>query len=175
MVRKNLSPYPDTLPSFFAKDVDMRAKLYHYLSKKNQLSLFPAEYKTPIKLAEAKLNGLGNNNPDTFALVAGRPFILQQDSGTVYFYKVKWKKADPWKWAMVGMKPAEKAGEWALDYDELDKATRQKLDDAKPVDEQIDTLLKETLYGKRPSVKSFYRDGGGYDDEYSQVLRGVRH
>ncbi|MEO7310279.1 MAG: TraB/GumN family protein [Chitinophagaceae bacterium] len=157
MIRKKLSPYPDSLLNFFAADEKIRRRLYNFLNNENQLEKFPKAYSQPLDMAKSRLAAMGSSKPDTVAYVGLRSFDWKAKRGEMYFFKYKMKKEDKWKWAMVGLLPGDKKATWATD-DSFDELLKRKVDEGKKTDEQMNTILKETLYSQRPSATNFYKE-----------------
>ncbi|MES2772817.1 MAG: TraB/GumN family protein [Bacteroidota bacterium] len=166
MIRKKNHQYPDSLSGFFARDEKIRRRLYNFLNTQDQLEKFPKAYLGTLDLARSRMAALGSGKPDTVSYVGLRPFDWERKKGEMYFFKYKMKKEDKWKWAMVGMLPGNKKATWDVD-DSFDKMLKRRVETDKTIDEQMDIILKETLYSQRQSAKNFYRDN---DNERSFLL-----
>ena len=74
----------------------------------------------------------------------------------VYFFKYKEERDDNfWKLASVGMQP-EKQDSIDIKNDDFNDDNERKLDNNKPVKEQLETMLKELLNSKRDGATEFY-------------------
>ena len=180
-------PVADSVLASFAADDAFRYELYADLRDMKELRRFPAASDSPLELGRSKLKNLSSYyNVDTLVFLDKRAAVYKRRNGFIYFFKYKNDKDDGnWKLATVGLVPAngkafeftdggeqdaEKksyfpgiSGERKSDFDFTD-LTSTKLENDEPVSDQLDKLLKRTLYAKRKSAAQFY-DDRSYDED----------
>lgn len=161
LLLRNNKPVPDSLWNYFASMDDYRSDLYDDLDEINQLNKFPSLYKNQADLARSALvNSRSYNKVDTLVYLDKLPVNDKGDKGWVYFYKYKDKRDDvAWELATSGLQP-ENLKAVSTD-DEFTSFRQDNLDEDKPVKEQLEKLLKEMLYSKHKSARSFYMSGYG--------------
>ena len=168
----------DSLLIFYAADDEYRIDLYRSLKKVKLLNLFPAKYNNQLDLVKSALvNSSSYQKYDTLAFLEKMPVTYKNKKGLVYFYKYKNKKEEKkWKIVSFGMQP-ENGKEF--NEDNYDFATTNsysydrgegdnKLDETKPVKEQLQKLLKTMLYKMHSSAAKFYT--GGYTNEDNDII-----
>jgi hypothetical protein len=115
------------------------------------------------------------NKYDTLVLLDKIQTSYKNKKGLVYFYKYKNKKTDKkWKIVSFGLQP-ENAKEFDDDNDDFTSASSysygreddNKLDEEKPVKEQLLKKLKTMQYQKHSSAARFYDNT--YDD-YKDII-----
>ena len=81
-----------------------------------------------------------------------------------------------WKLATVGMQP-ENESEIDTDNTEFSSKEDRKLDPDKPEMEQMQKILKELLFSKRPSASEFYDAAGEniYKKYLSEIVKRRRY
>lgn len=157
---------PDTMTSFFAKDIETRSTLYNNLYDDSLVQNFPKAFATPTLIADSRLRKTLEQKPDSFVLVGKRPATLQGKKGEVFVYKYRNKKENSlWRWAVIGMVPTDTLITNRADL-QLDIADAGFLKTGKPEKEEVDRLVKEALNGTRPCAESFYRQNDRYNNRY---------
>ncbi len=177
LLLRNKKPVPDSLLNMYAADDAYRLNLYRKLKKAKLLDKFPAKYNNQADLVKSAL--LGNtsyyNKYDTLVLLDKLPAAYKDKKGVVYFYKYKTKKTDKkWKIVSFGLQP-ENAKEFDDDNDDFTSSggysygreDDNRLDEEKPVKEQLQQKLKIMLYKMHMSAKRFYDNS--YDD-YKDII-----
>jgi hypothetical protein len=118
---------------------------------------------------------MNSSSYDTIALLEKEPVSYKNKKGVVYFFKYKNKKEEKkWKILSYGMQP-ENVKEFDDDNDDFtsensysySRSEDTRLDETKPVKEQLQKLMKTMLYKMHRSAKQFYNGRG---DAYNDVL-----
>ena len=167
LLLKNKKTVPDTLLKYYAKMDEYRYNLYEDLAKNKLHHLYPLSNFNLVDLAKSKLLSqyTGYNRPDTVVYIDKLPLTYKEKKGFVYFFKYKSKKEDnSWKIATVGLVPAdgksfqfESKEDDDVNYD-FTTLTNTKIDNTKPLKQQLEKELKKQLYSKRESAAQFYTD-----------------
>jgi uncharacterized protein YbaP (TraB family) len=170
---------PDSLFTQFAAIDKYRSELYKDLEKMKMLDKFPAAHKNQLSIARSMLAGTGTryDRMDTVAFVEKLPVAYEGKKGFVYFFKYKRMRDDAaWQVASVGMQP-EKLTEIDIDNDDFTVREERKLDNDKPVKEQLELMLKEMVYSRRSSASMFYegRDYSLYKNYLSEMVKNQRY
>lgn len=158
LLLRNNKPVPDSLFTKFAKADEYRSDLYKALKDAKKLDRFPAAYKTQEQIARSLLqnNGSYYGKPDTLVPLTRLPVTYKTKQGWVYFYKYREERDDSyWKLASVGMQPMN-ADSIDAENDDFTEVNGRRLDAAKPLQEQLQKMLKELLNAKRSSASDFY-------------------
>lgn len=177
LLLRNKKAVPDSLLLSYATDDDYRISLYRRLKKAKLLDKFPAKYNTQADLVKSALVSSTSyyNRYDTLVLLDKLVTAYKGKKGVVYFYKYKTKKTDKkWKVVSFGMQP-ENAKEFDDDNDEFSSSggysygreDDNKLDEEKPVREQLLKKLKTMQYQKHSSAAKFYDNTY---DEYKDII-----
>lgn len=177
LLLRNKKPVSDSLLLSYAADDDYRISLYRRLKKIKMLDRFPAKYNTQAELVKSALmsNTSSYNRYDTLVLLDKLPASYKDKKGVVYFYKYKNKKTEKkWKVVSFGLQP-ENAKEFDDDNDEFassggysyGREEDNKLDEEKPVKEQLLKKLKTMQYQKHSSAARFYDNTY---DEYKDII-----
>jgi hypothetical protein len=115
---------------------------------------------------------------DTLVYLDKLPVQYEDKKGVVYFYKYKRMRDDvEWQLISVGMQP-EKADEIDMDNDDFTNTSdERKLDNSKPVKEQLQRMLKEMLYARHNSAAYFYeaRSYSMYKNYLSEMIKNRRY
>ncbi|MFN8252729.1 MAG: TraB/GumN family protein [Ferruginibacter sp.] len=177
LLMRNKKAVPDSLLNGYAADEHYRIVLYRKLKKAKLLDRFPAQYFSQAGLVKSALlaNTSYYNKYDTLVLLDKLPAVSNGKKGLVYFYKYKTKKTDKkWKIVSFGLQPEN---EKAFDDDNDDFASAasysynrdddNKLDEEKPVREQLEQKLKTMLYKMHKSAARFYDNSL---DEYKDII-----
>jgi Uncharacterized protein conserved in bacteria len=178
LVRNN-QPVPDSLFSKYAKEDKYRSELYEDLLKMNKLARFPKQYKNQLAMARSLLTrSLSSYEKlDTLAYLDKLPVSYEHKKGFVYFFKYKRMRDDiTWQLASVGMQP-EKADQVNIDNDDFTSNDDRKLQNDKPLKEQLHKMLKEMLYARRSSASVFYdaRSYSMYRNYLSEMVKSQRY
>jgi hypothetical protein len=113
------------------------------------------------------------NKYDTIVLLEKMPVSYKGKKGVVYFYKYKNKKeGQKWKIVSYGLQP-ENVKEFDDDNDDFvadnsysyGRSNDNKLDETKPVKEQLQKIVRTTLYKMHSSAAQFYDSGYGADED----------
>ncbi|HEU4472348.1 MAG TPA: TraB/GumN family protein [Flavisolibacter sp.] len=158
LLLRNNRPVADSLFSMFAKLDTYRGSLYSDLVKMKKESLFPEAFKTQELMARSNIatSRDGYGLPDTLVYAGRLQASYKQKKGFVYFFKYKKMRDDPhWQLAAGGLYPE---GEVWVDEEKIDLVELEgyKLDGNRPVQEQMDNMLREMLIRKRASATDFY-------------------
>jgi hypothetical protein len=123
-----------------------------------KLDKFPVAFKKQELIARSLLVNSGEvyGKFDTLVYVDKLPVSYKNKKGFVYFFKYKRMKDDAsWELASVGMQP-ESMSEVDVENDHFTELEKRKLENDKPVREQLEKVLKELLYAKHVSAYGFY-------------------
>jgi uncharacterized protein YbaP (TraB family) len=175
----NKQPVPDSLFMKFAGLDKYRSELYKDLQALKMAEKFPARYKNQLDITRSLLSdGLEDYRKlDTVAYVDKLPVTYKGKKGFVYFYKYKRMRDDAtWQLATVGMQP-EKLNEVDVENDAFTSQEERKLENDKPVKEQLAEVLKEMIYAKRKSAEEFYeaRNYRLYKGYMSEMVKNRRY
>jgi uncharacterized protein YbaP (TraB family) len=184
LLLRNKKPVPDSLLNFFAADDEYRIGLYRKLKKAGLLAKFPARYNNQPDLVKSALVSIADayNKYDTLVLLEKVPVSYKNKKGLVYFYKYKNKKEEKkWKIVSYGLQP-ENAREFDDDNDDFIAGNSysygsnndNKLDEAKPVQEQLQKIIKTALYKMHSSAAKFYSSGYNDDDDMTDRIKTNR-
>jgi hypothetical protein len=170
---------PDSLFRFFAQNDKYRSELYGDLQKMKKLDKFPAAEKNQLAITRSMLLSSSGRYEglDTVAFIDKLPVTYENKKGWIYFFKYKRMRDDAaWQIASIGMQP-EKPGEIDIDNDEFFLREEYKLENDKPVKDQLQQILKEMLYGKRSSASQFYvaRNYCLYKNYLSEMVKNQRY
>jgi hypothetical protein len=181
LMLKNKKPYPDSLLTYFAGIDDYRYKLYSDLKELKLSAKFPSSYNNHLDLAKAALlDKQVYQKPDSVVYLDRLQTEYLGKKGYIYFFKYRAKKDDiGWLLACVGLVPENpKEFEFGNTKDEMPlyskyrlyssgynkydftEFTTTKIDEEKPIDEQLRKQLKKLLYSRRKSGKMFYNEYG---------------
>ena len=182
LLLRNKKNIPDTLLNFYAASDEYRIELYRQLKKAKLLDKFPLKYNNQLDLVKSALvNSSSYQKYDTLALLEKMPVAYKNKKGVVYFFKYKNKKEEKkWKIVSYGLQP-ENTKEFDDDNDDLTSVSsysygsneNNKLDETKPVKEQLQKLLKVMLYKMHSSASAFYNSGYNYSE--SDVIVAPRY
>jgi len=181
LLLRNKKPLADSLLNAYAADEAYRIDLYRRLKAAKMLDKFPAKYNTQLDLVKSAIaNTSTYNKYDSLVLLEKMPVQYNNKKGVVYFFKYKNKKEEKqWKILSYGLQPDN-----AKDFDEENDDfvttasytygpnANNKLDDGKPVKEQLQKLLKNMLYKMHPSAEMFF--GSGYDDDNDVLTERIK-
>jgi uncharacterized protein YbaP (TraB family) len=157
LVRNN-KPVPDSLFQKFASLDEYRSDLYRDLQKMKKIEKFPIAFKKQELIARSLLinSGALYGKLDTLVLVDKLPLTYKNQKGFVYFFKYKRMKDDiSWELGSVGMQP-EDISLVDVENDDFTELEKRKLENDRPIREQLEKVLKELLYEKRTSASGFY-------------------
>jgi len=186
LLLRNKKHVQDSLLNFYAADEDYRIDLYRELKKAKLQDKFPAMYNNQLDLVKSALINISSYEKyDTLALLDKIPLNFKNKKGVVYFFKYKNKKEEKkWKIASFGLQP-ENAKEFDDDNDDFTSANSysygrsevSKLDETKPVKEQLQKLLKTMLYKMHSSAAEFYngRDNDSDMDILTERIKTNRY
>ncbi len=164
LLLRNNKPVPDSLFQKFAALDEYRSELYADLKKMKKADKFPAAYKKQELMARSMLISSSDNygKLDTLIYLDKLPTTYKNKKGYVYFFKYKRMKDDvSWQIASAGLQP-ENASEVEVDNEDFVEMDNRKIENDKPLHEQLEKTLKELLYSKHPSASSFY-EGRSYN------------
>jgi hypothetical protein len=176
LLLRNKKTVADSLLNMYAADENYRIRLYRKLKKAKLMAHFPAKYNNQADLVKSALMSSTSyyNSYDTLVLLDKLVTSYKDKKGVVYFYKYKTKKTDKkWKLVSFGLQP-ENAKEFDDTSDEFnsggynyDRDDDNKLDEEKPVKEQLLKKLKTMQYQKHSSAARFYDNTY---DEYKDII-----
>jgi uncharacterized protein YbaP (TraB family) len=161
LLLRNNRTVPDSLLMKYAKVDEYRAMLYKDLLEMKKINLFPAAYKTQQLIAQSLLVNDPSyySKPDTMVYLDRLKVTYRDSAGWVYFFKYREQRDDNyWKIASVGMQP-QNADSIDIYNDDFTNMADHKLDNDKPVKQQLEKLLRQELYSKRSSATEFYESG----------------
>ena len=158
---------------------EYRSDLYGDLKKINKQDKFPLAYKKQELIARSLLISSSDyyGKLDTLVFLDKLPVTYRNKNGYVYFFKYKRMKDDAsWQLASVGMQP-EDLNEVNIENNEFTEMERRKLETDKPVEEQLQKMLKELLYSKRPAGSGFYdgRSASMYRSFLPDMVKSSRY
>jgi len=179
LMLRNNKPVPDSLFTKYAALDEYRAKLYADLKKMKKENLFPVAYKKQELIARSLLESADGmyNKFDTLVFIQKVPVTYKKQKGFVYFYKYKRLKDDVyWQLASVGLQP-ENPNEVDVDNDDFTDVEKTKLENNKPISEQVAKALKELLYSKHASASGFYeaREANLYRNYLPDAVKSNRY
>jgi hypothetical protein len=122
-------------------------------------------------------NSFGYEKPDSTVFIARLPVVYNGKKGWVYFFKFRQMRDDThWQLASVGMQP-ENSNELDVENDEFSAKGGHKLENVRPEMEQIQKMLRELLYSKRPCATNFYegRSPDIYKIYLSEMVKQQRY
>ncbi len=195
LLLRNDKPCPDSLVNFFAAMDEYRYELYSDLEGIGKQEKFPAQYNNHIDLGKSKLlDGIAYDKPDSLVYLDRLTAEVKNRKGFIYFFKYKTRKDDAgWKLATVGLVPEDPAqfefevneskglGYLSMYGNEPNNSTYDftslsdiKINEDKPMINQLNKELKRLLYSKRKSAKEFYdkADSRTYDMQITGDYEG---
>lgn len=180
LLLKNNYKVPDSLFTKYAKLDEYRSELYTDLEAIKMTGKFPKQYKNQLDMSRSLIiKALSNYDKlDTLIFLDKLPVTYEKKKGYVYFFKYKRMRDDiTWQVASAGMQP-EKPDEINVELDEFTAAEEdRKLENDKPVKEQLQKMLKEMLYTRRSSASVFYdaRSYSLYRNYLSEMVKSQRY
>jgi uncharacterized protein YbaP (TraB family) len=185
LLLRNKKPVNDSLLNFYAADDNYRINLYRQLKKAALPHVFPAKYNNQQDMVKSILtNAAGYEKYDTLALLDKLPVIYKNKKGLVYFYKYKTRKEEKkWKIIYFGVQPDDTKN-FDDDADDLSAAIpynydytaseTNRLNESKPVKEQLLELLKVILNKTHRSAMQFYNAREIDKDTLSEQVKANR-
>lgn len=146
---------PDSLLQSLAANDATRAALFQGLTDIHQQDKFPKKYRTQEDIARSLL--VAGHGADDFAaieLVAKQPTQFKQNKGTVYFFRYKITKDDPWMLGLSGIQP----GDHISTESSLVVVTGKKIHDDTPEVQQFQEQWRRVLLSRRKSAANFFQD-----------------
>ncbi len=187
LLLRNKKSVPDSLLNSYAADDNYRIALYRRLKKVNMLDKFPVKYYTQADLVKSAVLSRSSsyNSYDTLVYLDKLPVSDKGKKGVVYFYKYKSKKEDKkWKIVSFGMQP-ENGKDIDDENDDFTSSggysygreDENKLDETKPVKEQLRLLLKTMRYKMHRSAARFYDEANAdlYQDIITEKIKTNRY
>jgi uncharacterized protein YbaP (TraB family) len=181
LLLRNKKPVADSLLNAYAADEEYRIELYRRLKAAKLLDKFPVKYlNQPDLVKSAIVNSTSYNKYDTLVLLEKMPVQYHNKKGVVYFFKYKNKKEEKqWKILSYGLQP-ENVKDFDNDNDDFvvtssysyGAGSANKLDETKPVKEQLQKLLKNILYKMHPGAEMFF--GNGYEDDNDVLTERIK-
>jgi hypothetical protein len=172
LLLRNKKVVSDSLLNAYAADDEYRLELYRKLKTAKLLNKFPVKYNNQLDLVKGALVSTSSYEKyDTLALLDKIPVTYKNKKGQVYFFKYKNKKTEKkWKIVSYGLQP-ENIKEFDDDNDDFttsstysyDRGNNDKLDETKPVKEQLEKIIKTILYKMHGSAAQFYNND--YDND----------
>jgi hypothetical protein len=184
LLLRNKKTVPDSLLSFYAVEEEFRIELYKSLKKAKLLDKFPAKYNNQLDLVKSALQNISSYEKyDTLVMLEKMPVAYNNKKGVVYFFKYKNKKEEKkWKILSYGLQP-ENTKEFDEDNDDFTSGTSynyysrnddNKLDETKPVKEQLQKLMKTMLYKMHSSAAQFYSNDDYDKDALTERIKTNR-
>jgi uncharacterized protein YbaP (TraB family) len=163
MINNNKPVPAGILVSLASKD-RYSGPLYTALDNIHHTEKFPVQYKTQLKLARSYLFD-DYKKVDSVVYLSKQTASLDDQKGTVYFFKYRLKKDDDWKIGISGLQPKDlkKVSSNAR----LTEMTDKKLKEDEPVKTQLQEQLKKIVYGFHKSAKNFFDS-----DNYYGLFKG---
>lgn len=180
LLLRNNYKVPDSLFTKYAKLDEYRSELYTDLEAIKMTGKFPKPYKNQLDMSRSLIiKALSNYDKlDTLVFLDKLPVTYEKKKGYVYFFKYKRMRDDiTWQIASAGMQP-EKPDEINVELNEFTAAEEdRKLENDKPVKEQLQKMLKEMLYARRSSASVFYdaRSYSLYRNYLSEMVKSQRY
>lgn len=180
LLLRNKHKVADSLFIKYAKADLYRSELYTDLESIKMLDKFPKQYKNQLDIARSLVaKPLDNYDKlDTVIYLDKLPVNYENKKGYVYFFKYKRMRDDlTWNVATVGMQP-EKPDVIDVENDDFTSVDEdRKLENDKPVKEQLQKMLKEMLYARRSSASVFYdaRSYSFYKNYLSEMVKSQRY
>ncbi len=181
LLLRNNKTVSDSLINTYAADDEYRVELYRKLKTAKLLHKFTARYNNQFDLVKSALISTSSYEKyDTLALLAKIPLGYKNKKGLIYFFKYKNRKTDKkWKIISYGLQP-ENVKEFADDnYDfvtgstyNYERGDDDRLDETKPVKEQLQKILKTILYKMHSSAAQFYNNV--YDGDKDAVTNRIK-
>jgi uncharacterized protein YbaP (TraB family) len=165
LLLRNKKAVSDSLVNAYAADDEYRVELYRKLKTAKLLNKFPPKYNYQLDLVKGALVSASvYEKYDTLVLLGKIPVTYKNKKGLVYFFKYKNKKTEKkWKIVTYGLQP-ENIKEFDDDNNDFttsstysyDRGNTDKLDETKPVKEQLQKIIKTILYKMHSSAAQFY-------------------
>lgn len=180
LLLRNNYKVPDSLFTKYAQLDEYRSELYLDLEAIKMTAKFPRQYRNQLDMARSQITKVLSNYEkiDTLIYLDKLPVAYEHKKGYVYFFKYKRMRDDiTWQVATAGMQP-EKAEEIEMKNDDFTTAEEdRKLENDKPVKEQLQKMLKEMLYARRSSASVFYdaRSFSLYRNYLSEMVKSQRY
>jgi hypothetical protein len=180
LLLRNNYKAPDSLFTKYAQLDEYRSELYLDLETLKMTGKFPRPFKNQLDMARSLITKtLGNYDKiDTLIFLDKLPVTYEQKKGYVYFFKYKRMRDDiTWQVASAGMQP-EKADEIEVKQNDFTSGEEdRKLENDKPVKEQLQKIMKEMLYARRSSASVFYdaRSYSLYRNYLSEMVKSQRY
>lgn len=148
---------PDSLLQSLAADDATRSMLFQGLAKIHQQGKFPKKYRTQEDIARSLLvAGHGTDDFAAIELVAKQPTEFKQTKGTVYFFRYKITKDDPWMLGLSGIQPGDHKD--ISTEPSLVVVTGKKIHDDTPEIQQFREQWRRVLLSRRKSAVNFFQD-----------------
>lgn len=158
---------PDSILQQLAADERQRGSLYYKLERVKRLDKFPAKYNNQLAIARSYMIRESDDiKMDSVVFLKKMKAGIKGESGVVYFFKYRIKKADDWKIGFSGLQPLKE--NTPSSNDELSYLTDKKLIATEPLDDQLNLQLRKVVFGYFNSSRNFYRSEQNYLD-YSQM------
>jgi len=180
LLLRNKYKVADSLFTRYAKLDEYRSELYVDLETIKMTDKFPKQYKNQLAISRSLIVKMLTNYDkiDTLIFIDKLPVAYEQKKGYVYFFKYKRMRDDnTWQVATAGMQP-EKTDMVDVKNDDFTSVDEdRKLDNDKPIKEQIQKILKEILYARRSSASVFYdaRSFTLYRNYLSEMVKSQRY
>jgi uncharacterized protein YbaP (TraB family) len=148
---------PDSILQALAATDATRSALYQGLTGIGASDRFPKQYKTQEAIARSLL--VASHGADDFAgivFVDKQPAQFKQTKGSVYFFKYKLNKEDPWLLGLSGIQPADHK-DISTDAS-LVVLTGKKVHADTPELQQFQEQWRRLLLARRKSAVSFFED-----------------
>jgi hypothetical protein len=163
MLRNGRSVADSIIRTLAASD-QYRSTLLKELNAIHKTDRFPRNFHNQVDVARSLLVGSNKGDNDFFdiQLVDKRPVQFRQSKGYIYFFKYKMGREDEWQMGLSGLQPLN-LKEVSTDNGFV-RLTGKKIRTDISVNEQFEKQLKQFLFSKRKSAKSFYLDNDYYSD-----------
>lgn len=148
---------PDSILLALAANDATRSTLFQGLTDIGQLEKFPKVFRTQENMARSLLvSGHGNDEFAGIELVDKQPTQFKQVKGTVYFFRYKIAKDDPWMLGLSGIQPTDKKD--ISTEASLVLLTGKKLHADTPEVQQFQEQWRRLLLSRRKSAAAFFQD-----------------
>ena len=166
---KRNRPVPHHVFLSLAANANYRLKLHRKLQGMKRLDRFPKQYRTQDYFSKSHIleKKGGAIKIDTLVPLWRQNVVVSGQEGFVYFFKYRKMRDDlDWYVAISGLQPLDTTEVWCSPPQRFDitTVTDEAYNSHTPA-EQLNRVLKESIYSRRPSADVFYQ--ARKDDQFS--------
>ena len=164
LMLRNGHPVADSIIYALAATDQYRSVLLKELTDIRKSDRFPHNYHSQVDIARSLLvaSNKGDNEFFDVQLVDKKIVQFRQRKGYIYFFRYKMGKEDEWQMGLSGLQPLN-LKEVSTD-DAFVHLTGKKIRADIPMHDQFEKQLKQFLFSKRKSARSFYIDNDPYSE-----------